>query len=55
MRIFDEQDLYKRTRWSLKECYELIEKLKKNNLSIVDTDNVIDLITFQKIMEDDLK
>ncbi len=55
MKIFNKNDLYKRTKWFSKDCENIVETLKKEGLSIVDTAKATELLDFQKRAEDDGK
>lgn len=49
------KDLYDITGWFSKDCNEIIEKLKKYNLSIVKTKDIDDVNWMISLLEDDLK
>lgn len=55
MKILDKYDLYKKTGWFSKDCDDVLERLKKHGLSIVDTKEITELLDFQKCVEDDGK
>ena len=55
MKIFNKNDLYKRTKWFSKDCENIVETLKVEGLSIVDTAKATELLDFQKRAEDDGK
>lgn len=55
MKLFTKNDLNQRTKWLLKDCENMIEKLNKVGLAIVDIKEATELLNLQKRTEDDLK
>lgn len=55
MKPLKKKELYDITGWFSKDCEEIIEKLKKNGLSVVKTKDIYDINFQLSIMEDDGK
>ncbi len=55
LKIFNKDDLYKRSGWFSKDCEELIVALERLGLCIVDKDKLESLVNYLYRLEDDMR
>lgn len=53
LKIFDKDDLYKRSGWFSKDCEELIDTLDKFGLCVIDKKTAEEMIRYFQMTEDD--